>query len=74
MGRNHQTQRRTDSHGEPGVAFVPVSIRDAGPIGQLEVALGNACVVRLTGIVDPRLLRVAIRAAGRLQGPEQGAD
>ena len=56
------------------LAFVPVSLLDSGPSGQLEVALGNACVVRLKGAVDPELLRVAIRAAGRLEGPGRGGD
>jgi hypothetical protein len=53
-------------------SFVPVSIQDAGPAGQLEIALANACVVRLVGDVDPKLLRVAIRAAGQLDSPRQG--
>jgi hypothetical protein len=30
--------------------------------------------VRLKGTVDPKLLRVAIRAAGRLGGTTQGGD
>jgi hypothetical protein len=47
---------------------------DAGPSGYLEIALANACVVRLTGSVDPGLLRVAIRAAGRLGDGGRGAD
>jgi hypothetical protein len=47
---------------------------DAGPSGQLEIALANACIVRLTGSVDPVLLRVAIRAAGRLVDCGRGAD
>jgi hypothetical protein len=58
----------------PTPAFLPVSILDAGPAGQLEIELPNACVVRLTGAVDPVLLRSAIRAAGRLGGGERGAD
>jgi hypothetical protein len=54
--------------------FVPVSIVDSSSTGQLEIALGNSCTVRLTGAVDPNLLRVAIRAAGRLPGNRQGAQ
>ena len=54
--------------------FVPVSILDSTASGQLEIELGNACTVRLKGAVDPKLLRVAIHAAGRLNGTGQGAD
>jgi transposase-like protein len=54
--------------------FVPVSIRDSTAIGQLEIELANACTVRLKGAVDPKLLRAAIRAAGRLGGTGKGAD
>jgi hypothetical protein len=61
------------SNGAPAAPFLPVSILDAGPAGHLEVVLSNACVVRLTGAVDPELLRTAIRAAGRLGGGEGGA-
>jgi transposase-like protein len=62
------------ANGAPAPAFLPVSIRDPGPSGQLEVELANACVVRLTGTVDPVMLRVAIRAAGRLGDQGRGAD
>jgi len=58
----------------PVPTFLPVSMLDAAPHGQLEIALTNACVVRLTGNVDPGLLRVAIRAAGRLGHGGGGAD
>jgi hypothetical protein len=30
-------------------AFLPISIRDAGDAGQLEIELATACVVRLKG-------------------------
>jgi len=53
--------------------FVPVSLVDAGSTGQLEIELGNACTVRLKGTVDPKLLRVAIRAAGQLDRAKEGA-
>lgn len=56
-----------------GAAFVPVSIVDASAGGLLEIEFGNACTVRLKGAVDPKLLRIAIRAAGRL-GTTQGGD
>jgi hypothetical protein len=55
-----------EANGASTPAFLPVSIRDAGADGQLEIELANACVVRLKGAVDPELLRVAIHAAGRL--------
>ena len=42
--------------------------------GQLEIELANACVVRLKGAVDPKLLRIAIHAAGRLGGDGRGGD
>src|SRR6266481_4805332 len=51
------------ANGAPTPAFVPVSIVHAGPSGQLEIELTNACVVRLAGAVDPKLLRTVIRAA-----------
>ena len=62
-----------EANGSSTPAFLPVSILDAGA-GQLEIELANACVVRLKGAVDPELLRVAIRAAGRLAGSGQGGD
>ena len=55
-------------------AFLPVSILDAGPAGQLELELANACIVRLKGTVDPELLHIAIHAAGRLGGDGRGGD
>jgi transposase-like protein len=55
-------------------AFLPVSILDAGPAGQLEIELANNCVVRLKGTVDPELLRIAIHAAGRLSDDRPGGD
>jgi hypothetical protein len=57
-----------------GAPFVPVSIIDASAGGLLEIEFANACTVRLKGTVDPKLLRVAIRAAGRLGGTTQGGD
>jgi transposase-like protein len=62
------------SNGAPTAAFLPVSILDAGSTGQLEIALANACVVRLTGAVAPELLRIAIRVAGRTGSGQRGAD
>jgi transposase-like protein len=52
--------------------FIPVSIRGSGPVGQLEIEFGNACTMRLHGTVDPKLLRVAIRAAGQVSGRGDG--
>jgi transposase-like protein len=63
-----------EANGTSPPAFLPVSILDAGPAGQLEIELANACVVRLKGTVDPELLRIAIRAAGRLGGDGRGGD
>ena len=63
-----------EANGASTPAFLPVSIRDAGALGQLEIELANACVVRLKGAVDPELLRIAIHAAGLLGGPGQGGD
>jgi transposase len=37
------------ANGAATPAFLPVSILDAGPAGQLEVELANACIVRLKG-------------------------
>ncbi len=58
-------------------AFLPVSILDAaaaGQLGQLEIELANACIVRLKGAVDPELLRIAIHAAGRIADGGRGGD
>ena len=55
-------------------AFLPVSILHAGPAGQLEIELANAGVVRVNGTVDPKVLRIAIRAAGGLGGDRRGGD
>jgi transposase-like protein len=57
--------------------FLPISILDGGgggQLGQLEIELANACIVRLTGAVDPELLRIAIHAAGQIDGNERGGD
>jgi len=71
-----QPQAKSLTRGVPpsGAAFVPVSLVDASAGGLLEVEFGNACTVRLKGTVDPKLLRVAIRAAGRIGGTTQGGD
>jgi hypothetical protein len=52
--------------------LVPVSIVDPDAGAQLEIALTNACVVRLRGPFSPRLLRAAITAAGQLADSRQG--
>jgi hypothetical protein len=71
-----QPQAKPLTRGIPsaGAAFVPVSILDTSTGGLLEIDCGNACTVRLKGTVDPKLLRVAIRAAGRLGGTLPGGD
>jgi transposase-like protein len=63
-----------EANGASTPAFLPVSILDAGAVGQLEIELANACIVRLKGAVDPELLRIAIRVAGRLGGEGRGGD
>lgn len=62
------------ANGVQAPTFLPVSLLDDGPNGQLEIELANACVVRLKGAVDPALLRIAIHAAGRLGDHGRGAD
>jgi transposase-like protein len=68
------TRPAANANGAPTPAFLPVSIVDSGPDGQLEIELANACVVRLKGAVDPELLRIAIKAAGRLGSGTRGAN
>ena len=63
-----------EANGAATHPFLPVSILYAGPAGQLEIELANACIVRLKGTVDPELLRIAIHAAGRLGGDGRGGD
>jgi transposase-like protein len=63
-----------ETNGASTLAFLPVSIRDAGADGQLEIELANACVVRLKGAVDPKLLRIAIHAAGLIGGDGRGGE
>jgi hypothetical protein len=36
-----------EANGASTPAFLPVSIRDTGAAGQLEIELANACVVRV---------------------------
>ena len=62
------------ANGASTPAFLPVSIHDAGPAGQLEIELANDCVVRLKGAVDPELLRVAIHAASQLRDDGRGGE
>jgi hypothetical protein len=76
---HHQPERPSarsmpEANGASTPAFLPVSILDAGAAGQLEIELANACIVRLKGAVDPELLRIAIRVAGRLGGDGRGGD
>jgi len=68
------TPKPSTANGAATSAFVPVSVLNTGATGQLEIELANACVVRLAGTVDPALLRVAIRTAGRLGDRRQGGD
>jgi transposase-like protein len=68
------TRPMPEANGASTPAFLPVWILDGGAAGQLEIELANACVVRLKGAVDPELLRIAIRVAGRLGGDWRGGD
>ena len=63
-----------EANGASTPAFLPVSILDASATGQLEIELANSCIVRLKGAVVPELLRIAIRAAGRLGGDGRGGE
>src|SRR5262245_38572958 len=63
-----------EANGAATPPFLAVSILETGTLGQLEVELANACVVRLKGTVDPELLRIAIRAAGRHGGDRRGGE
>ena len=63
-----------EANGASTTAFLPVSIRDAGAAGQLEIELANACIVRLRGAINPELLRIAIHAAGQLGGDGRGGE
>jgi transposase-like protein len=70
----HHRSRASSAVGTTSANFVPVSILAATGDAFLEVELGNACVVRLRGSVDPSLLHAAITAAGQLDGDRQGAN
>ena len=53
--------------GDRTAAFAPVSIIGrSDTTAALEIELANGCSVRLTGTIDPGLLRAAIVAAGEL--------
>lgn len=64
--------RSLNLEGSPAVPFVPVAIRADSAAGHLEITLTNSSVLRLTGAVDPHLLRVAIDGAGRLPVQRRG--
>ena len=68
------TRPMPEANGASTPAFLPVSILDGGAAGQLEIELANTCIVRLKGAVDPKLLRIAIRAAARLDSDGQAGD
>jgi hypothetical protein len=57
---------------DTAAAFVPVSIVDRSATTALEIELANGCSVRLTGSIDPGLLRTAIMAAGELETRGRG--
>ena len=53
---------------DTAAAFVPVSIIDRSAAIALEIELASRCSVRLTGSIDPALLRAAIMAGGSRRG------
>jgi hypothetical protein len=57
---------------DTAAAFVPVSIVDRSATTALEIELANGCSVRLTGSIDPGLLRAAVIAAGELETRRRG--
>ena len=67
---------RSIGNGAAMTPFLPVTIRDRDDTttGQLEITLSNSCVLRLSGAVDPHLLRIAIDGAGRLGGKRRGTN
>jgi len=66
----------SSGNGAAMASFLPVTVRDRddASAGQLEITLGNSCVLRLSGAVDPDLLRIAIDGAGRLGGKRRGTN
>jgi transposase-like protein len=67
-----QTTPTAHASNRPAPTFLPVAIRDSIPSPQIEIELGNQCVVRIKGTIDRGLLRTAIRAAGRLGNGQRG--
>lgn len=67
-----EAEARSASGGAQAAPFLPVSVVGLSPAVQLEIELGNQCVVRVTGTIDPKLLRIAIRAAGQLGNDARG--
>jgi hypothetical protein len=65
-------ERASSGVRETTAAFVPVSIIDRSATTALEIELANGCSVRLTGSIDPGLLRTAIMAAGELETRGRG--
>jgi transposase-like protein len=61
-----------DSAHCPTPTFLPVAIRDSVLSPQIEIELGNQCVVRIKGTIDRGLLRTVIRAAGQLGTGQRG--
>jgi transposase-like protein len=66
ISESRTAQPTRTTNGAATAPFLPVAILGTGPAGQLEIELANACVLRLTGAVDPELLRIAIGTAGQL--------
>jgi transposase-like protein len=64
---------RPSRHATTAANFVPVSILEPAAGTELEIELTNACVLRLKGVIDVRLLQAAITAAGQLDGSREGA-
>jgi hypothetical protein len=73
ISAQHGARPLTKTNDAAVPSFVPVSIVDPGAATQLEIALANACIIRLKGAIDPSLLQAAIAAAGQLDGSHEGA-
>jgi transposase-like protein len=69
-GQTATTPHASDSLSAP--TFLPVAIRDSVSSPQIEIELGNQCVVRIKGAIDRSLIRTAIRAAGQLDRDQRG--
>jgi len=70
--KEHPSRHLSSTVSARAANFIPVPIFEPTVGTQLEIELTNACVVRLTGVIDPPLLQAAITAAGQLNGSREG--